>query len=327
MLVFLMRRLLFMAVSVVAISVLGFVLIELPPGSALDQKISQMRQSGSDISAEQIRALEDRYGLRDPLHVKYSKWVTGAVRGDFGQSFSMDQPVGSLIWSRLAFSVLLSTFALLISWGISIPLGVYSATHRHTLPDYVIQVIQFVGIAIPQFLFALVLLVFASRVLHQEVGALFSREYVNAPWSAAKALDFAKHIWIPVVVLVAGGTATLTRIMRANLLDVLGQQYVQTARSKGLRESLVIWKHAVRNALHPLVMALGTTLPALISGEVIISIVLNLPTTGPMYLRALLQKDMYLGVTFLLMLSLLLLIGNLLADLLLTWIDPRVRLE
>jgi peptide/nickel transport system permease protein len=239
----------------------------------------------------------------------------------------MDQPVGSLIWSRLAFSVLLSTFALLVSWGLSIPLGVYSATHRHTLPDYVIQVVQFVGIAIPQFLFALVLLVFASRVLNQEVGTLFSREYLNAPWSAAKLLDFAKHIWIPVVVLVAGGTASLTRIMRANLLDVLGQQYVQTARSKGLRESLVIWKHAVRNALHPLVMALGTTLPALISGEVIISIVLNLPTTGPLYVRALTQKDMYLGVTFLLMLSILLLVGNLLADLLLAWVDPRVRLE
>jgi peptide/nickel transport system permease protein len=327
MLVYLIRRLLSMVISIVAISVLGFVLIELPPGSALDQKISQMRQSGADISAEQIRALEDRYGLRDPLHVKYTKWVTRAVRGDFGQSFTMDQPVGSLIWSRLAFSVLLSSFALLVSWCISIPLGVYSATHRHTLPDYVIQMVQFVGIAIPQFLFALVLLVFASRVLNQEVGTLFSREYLNAPWSGAKLLDFGKHIWITVVVLVAGGTASLTRIMRANLLDVLGQQYVQTARSKGLKESLVIWKHAVRNALHPLVMALGTTLPALISGEVIISIVLNLPTTGPLYVRALTQKDMYLGVTFLLMLSILLLVGNLLADLLLAWVDPRVRLE
>jgi len=327
MLVYIVRRLLSMVVSIVAISLLSFVLIELPPGSALDQKISQMRQSGADVSAEQIRALEDRYGLHDPLHVKYSKWVSGVLHGDFGQSFTMDQPVGSLIWSRLAFSVLLSSFALIISWGISIPLGVYSATHRHTLPDYLIQVIQFVGIAIPPFLFALVLLVFANRTLHQEVGTLFSREYINAPWSPAKLADFMSHIWIPVVVLVAGGTATLTRIMRANLLDVLGQQYVQTARSKGVREPRVIWKHAVRNALHPLVMALGTTLPALVSGEIIISIVLNLPTTGPLYLRALTQKDMYLGVTFLLMISILLLVGNLLADLLLAWVDPRVRLE
>jgi peptide/nickel transport system permease protein len=327
MLVYIVRRLLSMAVSIAAISVLGFVLIELPPGSALDQKISQMRASGADISADQIRALEDRYGLRDPVYVKYTKWVTRAVRGDFGQSFTMDQPVGSLIWSRLAFSILLSAFALVVSWGLSIPLGVYSATHRYSLPDYVIQVLQFVGVAIPPFLFALVLLVFASRVLNQEVGTLFSRQYLNAPWSPAKLLDFLSHIWIPVVVLVAGGTAALTRIMRANLLDVLGQQYVQTARSKGLREPRVIWKHAVRNALHPLVMALGTTLPALVSGEVIISIVLNLPTTGPLYVRALTQKDMYLGITFLLMLSILLLVGNLIADLLLAWVDPRVRLE
>lgn len=324
---FLIRRLLFMAVSVVAISMLSFVLIELPPGSALDQKISQMRQSGADISGEQIRALEELYGLRDPIHVKYTKWVTRAVRGDFGQSFTLDQPVKSLIWSRLAFSMLLSMFALLVSWGVSIPLGVYSATHRYTLPDYAIQVMQFIGVAVPQFLFALVLLVFASRVLNQEVGTLFSKQYLNAPWSVPKLLDFFSHIWIPVVVLVAGGTASLTRIMRANLLDVLGQQYVQTARSKGLVESRVIWKHAVRNALHPLIMALGTTLPALISGEVIISIVLNLPTTGPLYVRALLQKDMYLAITFLLMLSILLLVGNLLADLLLAWVDPRVRLE
>src|SRR6266542_520021 len=308
MLTFLIRRLLFMVVSIVAISVISFVLIELPPGSALDQKISQMRQSGADVSAEQIRALEERYGLRDPIHVKYTKWVTHAIRGDFGQSFSLDQPVKTLIWSRLGFSVLLSVFALVVSWGVSIPLGVYSATHRYTLPDYAIQVMQFVGIAIPQFLLALVLLVFASRVLNQEVGTLFSKQYVNAPWSVLKLLDFFKHIWIPVVVLVASGTAPLTRIMRANLLDVLGQQYVQTARSKGLRESVVVWKHAVKNSLHPLIMALGTTLPALIGGEVIISIVLNLPTTGPLYVRALLQKDMYLGIAFLLMLSLLLLI-------------------
>ena len=324
---YVLRRLFFMAISVVVISLLSFVLIELPPGTALDAKLDQMRAAGGNVSAEQIRALEERYGLRDPVHVKYIKWVSGAVRGDFGQSFTMDMPVKQIIWDRLAFSVLLSLFALIFSWGLSIPLGVYSATHRYTLPDYVIQLIQFIGLAVPQFLLALLLLVFASRVLHLEVGTLFSKEYVNASWSLAKMWDFAKHIWIPVFVLAAGGTAGLTRVMRANLLDVLGQQYVQTARSKGVREQVVIWKHAVRNAMHPLVMALGTTLPALIGGEVIISIVVNLPTTGPLYIRSLIQKDMYLGVTFLLMLSLLLLIGNLLADLLLAWVDPRVRLE
>lgn len=327
MLTFLLRRFVSMVFVIALISVLGFVLIELPPGSALDTKIAQLRQSGGEISQEQINALEDLYGLRDPIHVKYTKWVSRAVTGDFGQSFTMDMPVASLIWSRLAFSIGLAVFALIISWGISIPLGVYSATHRYTVPDYLIQIVQFLGVAIPQFLFALMLLVFSASVLNQEVGTLFSRDFQNAPWSVAKLLDFLSHVWIPIVVLIAGGTASLTRIMRANLLDVLGQQYVQTARSKGLHETRVIWRHAVRNALHPLVMALGTTLPTLISGEVVISIVLNLPTTGPLYIRALIQKDMYLGVTFLLMLSLLLIVGNLLADLLLAWVDPRVRLD
>jgi peptide/nickel transport system permease protein len=324
---FLLRRLFFMVISMFTISLLAFVLIELPPGTALDARIDQLRASGGNISSEQIRALEDRYGIHDPIHVKYLKWLTGAMRGDFGQSFTMDRPVSSLIWERLAFSLGLSLFALLFSWGVSIPLGVYSATHRHTLPDYAIQVLQFVGVAMPQFLVALLLMVFAARVLGLEVGTLFSKQYQTAPWSFGKLLDFLAHIWIPIVVLAIGGTAGLTRVMRANLLDVLGQQYVQTARSKGVREKIVIWKHAVRNAMHPLVMALGTTLPALISGEVIISIVLNLPTTGPLYFRALIQKDMYLGITFLMMLSFLLIVGNLLADLLLAWLDPRVRLD
>ncbi|HET7771582.1 MAG TPA: ABC transporter permease, partial [Chloroflexota bacterium] len=218
-------------------------------------------------------------------------------------------------------------FALIFSWGISIPLGVYSATHRYTVPDYVIQVLQFLGVAIPQFLFALVLMVAASRSFGLEVGTLFSYRYVDAPWSLGKLWDFFQHVWIAVVVLAAGGTAALTRIMRANLLDVLGMQYVQTARSKGLEERVVIWKHAVRNALHPLVMAFGSTLPVLISGEFLISIVLNLPTLGPIYVRGLLQKDMHLGIAILLMVSVMVLLGNLIADLLLAWVDPRVRLE
>ena len=327
MLNYILRRLAFMAVCLVAVSMLAFALIELPPGTALDTKIQQLRQSGGDISDEQIRALEERYGLRDPLHLRYVRWATNALKGDFGQSYSMDQPVDVIVWSRLGFSMLLSSFALIFSWGISIPLGVYSATHRYTVPDYVIQVLQFLGVAIPQFLFALVLMVAASRSFGLEVGTLFSYRYVDAPWSLGKLWDFFQHVWIAVVVLAAGGTAALTRIMRANLLDVLGMQYVQTARSKGLEERVVIWKHAVRNALHPLVMAFGSTLPVLISGEFLISIVLNLPTLGPIYVRGLLQKDMHLGIAILLMVSVMVLLGNLIADLLLAWVDPRVRLE
>jgi len=324
---YILRRLLYMVVTIFFISIVGFVLIQLPPGSALSAKIAQLRALGGDLSQDQIRSLEERYGLNDPIQVRYVRWVTGAIHGDFGQSFTFDAPVNSLIWSRIGFSVLLSGCAIIFAWVVSIPIGVYSATHRYTIPDYIVTIIQFVGVAVPDFLLALLLLVFASQVLHTDVGGLFSTRYVNAPWSWGKFLDLLQHLWIPVVVIAAGSTAWLTRVMRANLLDVLNQQYVQTARSKGLTEGVVVWKHAVRNALHPLCMALGHQLPALISGEVIVSIVLNLPTTGPLYISALLNKDMYLGITFLIMLSILLVVGNLLADLLLAWVDPRVRLE
>jgi peptide/nickel transport system permease protein len=324
---YILRRILYMVVTVFFISIIGFALIQLPPGSALNAKIQRLRAQGGDFSGDQIKSLEERYGLNDPVQVKYIKWATGALHGDFGQSFTYEAPVNDLIWTRLGFSLILSLFSLVFAWVVAIPIGVYSATHRYTIPDYIVTIIQFVGVAVPQFLLALVLLVFAADVFHSDVGGLFSQQYQNAPWSGDKLLDLLSHLWVPVVVIAAGSTAWLTRVMRANLLDVLNQQYVQTARSKGLVEGVVVWKHAVRNALHPLIMALGGQLPALISGEVIVSIVLNLPTTGPLYISALLEKDMYLAITFLLFLSIMLVVGNLLADLLLAWVDPRVRLE
>ena len=234
-------------------------------------------------------------------------------------------PVNELIWGRLGFSLLLAGGALAIAWCIAIPIGVYSATHRYSLPDYLITLVQFVGVAVPEFLLALIVLVFAARFLGSDVGGLFSVQYQDAPWSMGKVVDLLKHLWIPLVVISAGSTAWLTRVMRANLLDVLNQQYVQTARAKGVLERRVIWKHAVRNAIHPLIMALGTTLPILISGEAIVGIVLNLPTTGPLFLDALINQDMYLAVTLLMFLSLLLIVGNLLADIALAWVDPRAR--
>jgi peptide/nickel transport system permease protein len=324
---YILRRVLYMVVTIFFVSIIGFALIELPPGSALYAKIQELRAQGGEISQDQINALEARYGLNDPVYVKYLKWAGGAIHGDFGESFTYSAPVNELIWSRIGFSLLLSTFSLIFAWVVSIPLGVYSATHRYAIPDYVITLLQFIGVAVPEFLLALVLLVFAANVFHSDVGGLFSQQYQNAPFTTAKLVDLLGHLWIPVIVIAAGSTAWLTRVMRANLLDVLNQQYVQTARSKGLVEGIVVWKHAVRNALHPLVMALGSSLPALISGEVIVSIVLNLPTTGPLYVNALLRKDMYLAITFLLFLSIMLVVGNLLADLLLAWVDPRVRLE
>lgn len=327
MLNYIIRRLLYMLVTLFFISLISFLIIELTPGSYLDTMLMQLRQRGGDINQSQIAALEEKYGVHDPVYVKYLKWMGGVVQGDFGESFQYNKPVSELIWGRLAFSVLLAGSSAIFAWLVSIPIGVYSATHRYTLPDYIITIIQFIGISIPEFLLALVLLVFASNILGLDVGGLVSSQYVSAPMSWAKFVNILEHIWVPIVVIAAGSTAWLTRVMRANLLDVLNMQYVQTARAKGLKEQRVIWKHAVRNALHPLVMAAGGVLPLLISGEVVASIVLNLPTTGPLLLQALIQKDIYLAITMLMFLAFMLVIGNLIADLLLAWVDPRVRYE
>jgi peptide/nickel transport system permease protein len=249
------------------------------------------------------------------------------VRGDFGESFQYNLPVSKLIGARLGFTVLISILTLIFTWVIAIVVGVYSATHRYTKSDYVITVLQFIGLSVPNFLLALLLMVFAQKVLNQQVGGLYSSQYQTAPASFDKFIDLLKHLWIPVVVLGFGGTAWLSRVMRANLLDVLNMQYVQTARAKGLAENVVIWKHAVRNAMHALIMVLGGSLPGIISGETVVAIVLNMPTTGPLYFNALLQQDMYLAVTFLMFLAILLVVGNLLADILLAYVDPRIRYE
>ena len=274
-----------------------------------------------------IERVRQEMGLTLPLWQQVAIYLKKIFQGDFGTSFQTDQSVAERIFNRLGISIGLSLTALLFTWLVSIPIGVYSATHRYTWPDYVITLAQFFGLSIPGFLLALVLLIVASQLWDQPIGGLFSTQYADAPWSMAKVADFLQHIWIAVVVLAVGATAGLTRVMRANLLDVLNMQYIQTARAKGLTEAIVIWKHAVRNAIHPLVMSLGTLLPALVVGEALIAIILSMPTIGPLYLDALRSQDMYLAGTILVMLSALLLIGNLLADLLLAWVDPRVRLD
>lgn len=326
MVVFIARRLVYAVVTLVAVSVIAFFIIELAPGSALTAELSRLRAQGNNVSDVQVTALEDQYGVNDPWVVKYGKWASGLVTGDLGTSFAYRQPVSELIGSRLALSVALSLGAIIIAWAVAIPIGVFSATHRYTLPDNLVTVIQFVGVAIPEFLLALAVMTAAVRWGGLDVGGLFSNAYRNAPWSVAKFGDMLGHLWMPLLVISVGSTAWLTRVMRANLFDVLGQQYVQTARAKGVPERLVIWKHAVRNALHPLVMTFGTTLAVLISGEGIVSIVFGLPTTGQALLQTLIVKDTYVAATLLVLLSGLLVIGNLISDLALAWIDPRVRL-
>jgi peptide/nickel transport system permease protein len=325
MLHYIARRIAYMAVSLIAVTFIGFIVIELPPGSYLETYIERLRQQGALIPQEQLEGLEKRYGLHDPIYVKFYKWVSGFVRGDFGESFELNLPVSQLIWERLGLTLGISVLTLIFSWIVAIVVGVYSATHRYTMPDYVIAALQFTGLSMPAFLLALIVMVFAQQVLGMSVGGLLSRDFRDAPWTLAKLVDLLKHLWVPIVVIGASGTAWLSRVMRGNLLDVLNMQYVQTARAKGLNERTVIWKHAVRNALHPLVMVLGMSFPALVSGETVVSIVLNLPTIGPIFFRALLNQDMYLAGTILIFLAFMLLVGNLLADVLLAWLDPRIR--
>ncbi len=324
---YIMRRLGYMVVTMVIVAVLGYIIMELPPGSYVDAEISRLRMAGGNLAPEQIKAMYQRYGLDKPQYVQFWLWISHFVVGDFGQSYQYNMPVNQLIWGRLGLTLVFSILTLIFSWVVAIAVGVYSATHRYTIPDYLITAGQFIGLAVPNFLLALVLMVFAQNVFHMQVGGLFSSQYLNAPFSMGKFLDLLNHMWIPIVVIGASGTAWLSRVMRANLLDVLNMQYVQTARAKGLKESVVTWKHAFRNAIHPLIMVLGSSLPGIISGETIVAIVLNLPTTGPLYINALLQKDMYLAGAFLMFLALALLIGNLGADILLAWVDPRIRYE
>jgi peptide/nickel transport system permease protein len=324
---YILRRLGYMAITLLIVAILGYIIIELPPGSYVQSEVARLRSQGGNLTQSQIDALYRRYGLDKPEYERFWLWISGFVRGDFGEAFAYNMPVGDLIWGRLGLTLAFSIMALIFTWVVAIATGVYSATHRYTIPDGIITVLQFVGLSVPNFLLALVLMVLAQNIFHMQVGGLFSSGLENAPWSMTKFLDLLNHLWIPVIVIGASGTAWLSRVMRANLLDVLNMQYVQTARAKGLTESVVTWKHAFRNAIHPLIMVLGGSLPGLISGETIVAMVLNLPTAGPLYFNALIQKDMYLAGAFLVFLSIALLIGNLLADILLAWVDPRIRYE
>jgi peptide/nickel transport system permease protein len=327
MLNYVLRRVGYAFVTLILVAIVGFIIIELPPGSYLDFRLRELRTLGGDYSLDQIAALEKRYGVNDPVYVKFWKWFSNFVQGDFGYSFRYERDVGELLGTRIGFTLLVAITTLIVSWTVSIIVGVYSATHRYTIPDYGITLLQFIGLSVPGFLLALVLMVFGQRVFGMDVGGLFSAEFRDANWSFAKLVNLLEHLWIPVIVIGASGTAWLSRVMRGNLLDVLNMQYIQTARSKGLIEPRVIWKHAVRNALHPLVMVFGMSFPGLISGQTVISMVLNLPTAGPLFINALLQQDMYLAVTFLMFQAMLLVVGNLIADIVLAWLDPRIQFD
>jgi peptide/nickel transport system permease protein len=326
MLAYIIRRVLYMIPTMFAISLVVFFIIQLPPGDYLTTLIAALSSQGEQVNQEAIRALEERYGLDRPWYVQYYYWMRNILlHFDFGNSFEYNRPVTDLVGQRLAFTVAISIGALLLTWAIAFPVGIYSAVRKYTVGDYILTFIAFLGLAIPEFMIALILLYVSFRYFDQSVGGLFSPEHVDAPWSLARFGDLMAHLWIPVAIVGVASTAALIRIMRANLMDELNKPYVVTARSKGLTERRLLMKYPVRMALNPFVSTSGYILPGLVSGEVIVGVVLSLPTMGPLLLRALQSQDMYLAGGIILMTSVLTVIGTLLSDILLAWLDPRIR--
>ncbi len=326
MLGYICKRVLYMVPTLFGMSLIAFLIIQLPPGDYLTSMIATMSENGQPVDPAQIERLKEIYGFDDPFYIQYMKWMWGILsRGDFGWSFEWNQPVSGLIWARMGSTLVISLLSLLFVWIVALPIGIYSAVRRHSVGDHVFTFLGFIGLAVPNFILALTLMYVAYRYLGQSVGGLNSQAFAEAPWSTAKVWDFLKHVWIPVIIIGASGTAALIRILRANLTDELHKPYVITARAKGLPEYKVILKYPVRIALNPFVSAIGWVLPHLVSGVTIIAIVLNLPTAGPLLFRALVSQDMYLAGSFILLLSALTLIGVLLSDLLLALLDPRIR--
>jgi peptide/nickel transport system permease protein len=323
---YIVRRILYMIPTLFAISVVVFIIIQLPPGDYLTTLVAAMSSQGETVNQDAIRALEEQYGLNQPWYVQYYYWMRNILlHFDFGNSFQYNRPVTDLIGQRLLFTIVISIGALLLTWSIAFPVGIYSAVKKYTIGDYILTFIAFLGLAIPEFMIALILLYVSFAYFDQSVGGLFSSQYVDAPWSWDKFVDLMAHLWIPIVIVGVASTAALIRIMRANLLDELNKPYVVTGRAKGLTERRLLVKYPVRVALNPFVSTSGQVLPGLVSGETIIGVVLSLPTMGPLLLSALESQDMYLAGGIILMISTLTVIGTLLSDILLAVLDPRIR--
>lgn len=309
-----------------AISIVSFLIIQLPPGDFLTSYLAQLTSMGETVSEEVIEALRARYGLGSPVYVQYWTWMTGIItQGDFGMSLLWGRPVSELLWERVSLTVMVSASSVLFIWVVAIPIGIYSAVRQYSIGDYIFTFLGFLGLATPPFMLALIALWIVFVSTGSVLVGLFSPEFIDAPWSIAKALDLLAHLWIPMVILGTAGTAGTIRVIRAQMLDELHKPYVVTARAKGVSELKLLFKYPVRIALNPFFSTLGWLLPRLIAGEILVSIVLNLPTTGPLLLGALTNQDMYLAGSFMLILSTLTVIGTLISDILLAWVDPRIR--
>jgi peptide/nickel transport system permease protein len=324
---YVVRRVLIMIPMFFAISLITFFIIQLPPGDYVTSYIASLRTSGDSVDSNLAELLRYQYGLDQPFAVQYWRWITGVLRGDFGFSLSWGKPVGQLIWERVGLTFVISLSTMLFVYALAIPIGIYSATHQYSAGDFVFSTIAFLGKATPDFTVALALMLIMYFSFGMNIGGLFSPQFEAAPWTWAKVWDLIKHLGIPLFVIGTDGTCGLTRVMRAQLLDEMQKPYVEMARAKGLKQRKLIGKYPVRVALNPILCSVGWHLPGLISGTTIVSIVLNLPTTGPLLLNALMQQDMYLAGSFLLILSTLTLIGTLISDIILAWVDPRIRME
>jgi peptide/nickel transport system permease protein len=308
-------------------SIIAFIIIDLPPGDYVDGIVAGLRQSGATVSAEFEAKLREDYGLDKPVYVRYAKWIWKILHGDFGRSQGLNQPVTAALRQRLPLTVVVSLSAMLVSWGVALPIGIYSAVRQYSIGDYIFTVIGFLGLAIPNFLLALALLYLGYKYLDIDLSGLFSPEFDGAPWSMAKVWDLIKHLWVPAIVIGMGAIGGLIRVMRANLLDELHKPYVVTARAKGLSETRLILKYPVRMALNPFASFIGYWLPNLVGGGTLVAIVLGLQTMGPAYLTALIQEDMFLAGAMVLLLGVLTIIGTFISDILLVIVDPRIRME
>ncbi|HWL56384.1 MAG TPA: ABC transporter permease [Paracoccus sp. (in: a-proteobacteria)] len=323
---YLIWRVAVMVPTLILISMLVFAIIELPPGDYFESYVQELRAIGETADLQEIEDLKARYGFDQPLPIRYLHWVTGMLHGDFGYSFEYRMPVHEVVQSRMWLTVLVSMATIIVTWLIAFPIGIYSATHQYSWGDYGLTFLGLLGIAIPNFMLALVLMYFANVWFGVSIGHLMDREYLGQPMSWEKARSILSHLWIPVLIIATAGTAGMARRLRANLLDELGKQYVVTARAKGLHPFRVLTKYPLRMALNFFIADIGSILPAIVSGAEITAIVLSLETTGPLLIRALQSQDMYLAGSFLMFLAFLTVIGVLISDIALAILDPRIRL-
>jgi len=324
---YILRRLVYAIAMLLLASLVSFVIIQAPPGDYLTSYIVQLESTGAHVTEEQVASLKKRYGLDLPIYLQYFKWLWNLLQGDFGRSFQWNRPVSELLAERLPITIMIGIFTCIFTYTLAIPIGIYSATHQYSVGDYIFTAVGFIGLATPNFLLALILMFLFYKYFGLSIGGLFSPEYELAPWSMGKFVDMLKHLPVPIIVIGTAGTAGLIRVMRGCLLDELRKQYVITARAKGVAERTLLFKYPVRVAINPIISTIGWIFPQIISGGAITAIVLSLPTIGPLLFQALLTQDMYLAGSSVMFLTFLTIVGTLISDILLVWLDPRIRFE